>query len=246
MKWGRVEITFAAWEEDVEDIMFLFQESPMRSFEDAASFEVRPSEPTEQWFESTHAFLWGLRRLFWLELIPRGRIRVRFSHSGELGQGLAPQTLLRSRSQTSIDSDMLLWPEDDSLVVTPGWFPRSDQLYMHLDKDAVFGWKGVSMHNILYRDLDRDFYEQSFDSIDVIEIDEGNSRNDWLSLDRYLQSKILTQLTQIQDSQLKAFGEVPLEVTDLLALIATHPETLFPLSDFTIFDNLPALMSLES
>ena len=240
--WG-MENAFEAWGE-IEDLLFLNEASPFETFAEAAQYSLLPTADEDEWFENLHSYLWALRRLFWLELIPTGRIRVRFTHVGERGEGVGPHTLFRSRSQSQLDTDLNSWPLEDSFVLRPHWLNRSDQLYMECLGDHLFNWTEVTARNLHQEDLDSDLFEHSFNSVDVIEIAEIDSRSEWKDLDLASQGHIVEQLAQIIFSQIELYEEVLVDPRDLLALVAAHPGTQLNLSDQVIFGNQHAIRAL--
>lgn len=238
-----MEHTFEAWGE-LDEIAFLNEAPPFENFSQALEMSVQPAVDEDKWFENLHAYLWGLRRLFWLELIPTGRIRVRFSRDGQRGEGIGPETLFRARSSSPLVHDPQAWPPEGSLILRPNWFWRSDQLYMECFGESLFSWKDVSLVNLNEIDLESDLFELSFSSLDVVMVPELTSRSEWVTQSPESQAHIVNQVTTIIDSQVDEFGEVMVDPRDILALIAAHPQTLLELADYSIFEMQHEILAL--
>lgn len=224
--------SYDAWG-DVEEILFLFGPPSLDTFSEAANYAVPAADYTDEWYETIHLYLWSLRRLFWLELIPAKRIRVRFWHDGERGQGLAPHTLFRAANQPALDDDHASWPEEDSYVLQPAWFHRTDQLYIEWG-ETLFNWDDVTRLNLFEEDLDSELYEHSFNSCDVITIAPEFARADWGNLDVSVQTRLVENLLEICVTQKEVFQDVLIDPRDLFALVACHPDTRLSLGDFPV------------
>ena len=236
--------SFTVWG-DSEDILFLKDARKFETFQDALNAQVLPAQNDGEWFDSTLAFLWELRRLFWIELIPTGRIRVKFMHHGETGAGVGPQTLLRSRSQDNLGSDLTLWPEEESFVLQPEWFDRSDQLYMEcMNESLLFDWPELELVNIASIDHDNELFEHSFSSADIVQLTNVAVAPCWAEIGPSGQRSLVLMLSGLINSQFQEFEEIIFDPRDLLALVAAHPGTNQEVLKLEVFENQEALLKL--
>lgn len=178
--------------------------------------------------------LWQLRRLFWLELIPTGRIRVRFSHFGESGEGKGPETLLRARGQEQISKDHGVWPEPDSIVYRPESFGRSDQLYMLALGEKFLEWPEFRVINLEEEEFDDDLFEHSFDSIDVLDVSESSVASAWKEVGYEAQRELLQNLGNVIENQIRRDGEASISPADIIAMAAAHPNTVIKGEDLDL------------
>lgn len=236
--------SYDAWA-DTEDVLFLKDANVLKSFKDSLEVEIAPAQNDGEWFESALSFTWELRRLFWIELVPQGRIRVKFMHSGETGSGVGPQTLFRSRSQEPLGDDLNLWPDEDSFVLQPEWFDRSDQLYMEcMEEGQLFDWPEVFMENIAEMEHESELFEHSFSSADVVQISKSSGKPGWAKIGIEGQSAIVQKLTNLVTSQIDEFDGVLVDPRDLFALVAAHPDTHPGVLAMNIFEGQEAIASL--
>jgi hypothetical protein len=236
-------LPFDAWGEVLYDVSFLTEATRFKTFADALEISLGPAEDG-QWWEDSQSYVWELRRLFWIELIPRGRIRVMLAHSGATGAGICPATLLRARSDDPVSEDLTLWPEDDSLVYEAEC-ELSDQIYMSGMEDGhLFGWSEIELLNIWEIEHDDERFEHSFSSKDVIQVSRMAQAPGWSSLGEAGQAKIVEELSQLIFTQLEKSDMLEFDPRDVLAMIAAHPDTFSAVTEKHIYLGEKALLYL--